>query len=222
MRRITLISLTLLIFSFGLTINALSQAKEISREEYFQQYRDGLTKRRAADRRNFTKIENYTNGKLFSTTEITDEFLNPNKRHYLEINKYSDKTYKSELIQIDKTYYCRRNDGEWKRSESWCSGGSASGLSNIESSKFTVENVKINDQNLKLYREYTIYKNTFSPDKDKEGLSYWDSKLWLNKEGFIVRQEINSGLLEPERIYRKQTETYEYNPKNLKIEAPIK
>jgi hypothetical protein len=33
---------------------------------------------------------------------------------------------------------------------------------------------------------------------------------------------MKSGLLEPERIYSQQTSTYEYNPKDLKIEAPIK
>ncbi len=212
----------LLIICFVVTINVFSQAKQIIKEEYYQPYREALKKKRDTSRRDITWQENYRDGKLFSTTEITDEFLKPDKRRYLEIEKFADHTSKSELIQIGTTYYCRRNDGEWKQSQSWCSGGSASGLSNIVSSEYSIEDTKIHNQTTKLFRNYTTYKNVYSPDKDKEGLSYWESKFWLGKDGLILREEIKSGLLEPERIYRQQTNSYEYNPKNLKIEAPIK
>ncbi len=212
----------LTIICFAASINVFSQAKQISKEDYYQPYREALSKKDDLSRRNLTKQENYRDGKLFSTTEITDEYLKPDRRHYLEVEKFADYTNKDELIKIGKIYYCRRNDGEWKQYQSWCSGGSASGLSNIVSSEYTVEDSNVSDQKVKLYRNYTTYKNTYSPDKDKEGLSYSESKYWLDKNGFILRQEIKSGLLEPQRIYRQQTDSYEYNPKNLKIEAPIK
>lgn len=212
----------LLIFCFSLTISAFSQTKEITREDYYQPFRLGLKKKSATSRRVITRQENYREGKLFSTTEITDEFLVPNKRHYMEVEKFADHTNKSELIQIGEVYYCRRNDGELKQSQSWCSGGSASGLSNIVSSKFTVEDTKINNKTSKFYKNYTIYKNIHSPNKDKEGLSYYQHNFWIDSNGFILREEMRSGLLEPERIYRQMTNIYEYNPQNLKIEAPIK
>jgi len=217
----TLKNYVFVIICFGITINVFGQTKQITKEEYYQPYRESLKKKQETSRRVATRQEYYKNGKLNSTTEITDEYLKPDKRHYLEVNKVGDKTYKSELIQIGEIFYCRRNDGEWKQYKSWCSGGSASGISNLVSSKYTVEDAEINNQKVKLFQEYTTYKNTYSPDKDREGLSYYQSKHWIDKKGFVLRQEIKSGLLEPEKIYNQQTDSYEYNPKNLKIEAPV-
>lgn len=210
----------LLTFCLITTLSIFSQAKQITSEEYYQPFREALKKQQDTTRRNITLQENYRDGKLFSTTEITDEFIKPDKRLYLEVNKLPNHIYKSELIQIGKTYYCRRNDGEWKQSKSWCSGGSTSGISNVVSSTYRVDDTQFNNQPAKLYQQYTTYKNTYSPNKDKEGLSYWQSKFWLNSKGFILSEEYKDGLLEPERIYSKQTSSYEYNPQNLKIEAP--
>ena len=158
---------------------------------------------------------------LFSE-EFIDEFVKPERRHYIHTQKFTDHTRKIELIQIGKTYYCRYDSDKWEQSKNWCADGTAYGMSNQISTKFTVENTKLGNQNVKLYEEYTTYKNTYSPDKDKEGLSYSQRKFWLNDESFILREEFINGLLEPERVYWKQTETHEYNPKGLKIEAPIK
>jgi hypothetical protein len=212
----------LFIFCLAILGNAFGQTKEITSEEYYQPFRDAFKKGRDISHRNITRKENYQDGKLRSTEEFIDEFVGSDKRRYVHIEKLTDRTRKIELIKIGTTFYCRRDDGEWKRSANWCADGSASGLSNIVSSKFTVEKGKLNSQNVKLYEQYTTYKNVYSPDKDKEGLSYWQNRFWLDDQGFMVQEEIISGLLEPERLYWKQTETYEYNPKDLKIEAPLK
>jgi hypothetical protein len=214
----------LTIFCFAAALNVFGQAKEITRERYYQPFREALKKGNEITRRNLTRRENYADGKLSSTEEFINEFVKPDKRRYVHIEKFADRTSKVELIQIGETYYCRRDDGAWKQSgRTWCGDGSGNGgISNIASSKFTVEETKLKDQTVKFYHQYTTYKNTYSPDKDKEGLSYWDSKYWLNNDGLIIREESADGLLQPERIYWKQTETYEYDPKDLKIEAPIK
>jgi hypothetical protein len=210
------------IISLGIVINAFSQVKQINSEDYYQPIREYYKKRNEVSHRIITKKEYYKDGKLSRMVEIIDEFLKPDRNHYLEREKTGDRVSESELIKVGEIYYCRRNKGEWKQSSSWCAGGGIGGLSNIVSSKFTVEIVEMNNQTAKLYQQYTTYKNIHSPDKDKEGLSYFHSKNWINDEGFILRKEAKSGLLEPERIYSQEVELYEYNPKNLKIETPIK
>ncbi len=212
----------LIIICIGITINAFSQTKQITEVEYYQSYRAANEKRLESSSRNVSRREFFKDGKSYITKDIKDEFMKPNKKHYLQIEKSAEGENKEELIQIGEKFYCRTGNDKWKQSSSWCLNTGISGISNIVSSKFTVEDTIINNQNAKLYQRYTTYKNIYSPDKDKEGLSYWESKFWVNKAGFILREESKEGLLEPVKLYRQEISSYEYNPKNLKIEAPIK
>jgi hypothetical protein len=69
--------------------------------------------------------------------------------------------------------------------------------------------------------EYNRYKNIYSKNKDTEGLSFHDSKYWLNKDGLIVREERTSGLIDPKRLGELTVHTNDYDPK-IKVVAPIK
>ena len=145
---------------------------------------------------------------------------NPNKRRYVEIYKSGNRTERDELIQIGEAYYCRTNDGIWKKSNQWCGELRISSLPMATSSKFTIEDTKINNQAVKLYQQYITYKNEYSSNKAKEGLSYFQDKFWVDSNGFILRREWELGLLEPKKTYETMVTIYEYNPKDLKIEAP--
>jgi hypothetical protein len=211
-----------MIFCFGVTINVFSQTKEITEENFYRPIREGRIKGLAFSRRETTRQDNYSEKKIFSNTEIVEEYLLPDKQHYLKEEKFADHTNKSELIQIGKSYYCRKNDGAWKPSISGCSSGEGNGgLSNIVSSKFTVEDTKIGNKTVRLYKEYITYKNIYSPNKDKEGLSYCHSSYWIDSEGLVIREEEKCGLSESENPYFQKAVTYEYNPQNLKIETPL-
>lgn len=213
----------LLIICFGMTANCFGQIKQISREDFYQQSREANKKRFANSRREITQIKDYKDGNTVSTVEFTSEHLVPDKYHYISIEKYSDRTTKFESISINKVQYCRKNDGNWEKSKSYCGYGSGSGgPSNIVETKYTVEETKLNSKKVKLYQEYTTYKNIYSPDKDKEGLSYWQERFWLDKDGFILRKETEKGLIEPRKSnYQEEITNYEYDPRDLKIEAPI-
>ena len=212
----------LIIFCFGVTLNVFSQAKEITKEEYYQTFQEAIIKKFQTPHRINTRQDEYKDGELFRSTEITEEFINSEKRHYLKVEKSADQTDKSELIKIGEIYYCRRNEGEWKQSQYWCLDRSGSSIVNIMTFKYTVEDVEINNKTAKLYKEYITNRNKRSRNKDKEGLSYHQSSRWFDEDGFILREEIKSGLIETEIIYNQQTDSYEYNPRHLKIEAPIK
>jgi hypothetical protein len=198
----------------GLTASLLSQTKEISSQEFYRPIRAAYEINGSF--RKTSKEEVYENGKLVSITEIVDESLNKETRKYSHLEKSKSNTQKTELIQIGKIYYCRRNDKQWERSEKWCANSGLSGISGIISSKFTVEDAKFNNQNAKLYRQYT----TFSFDKNI--VSYLEDKFWLNNDGLLVKREVEYGKVEPKMVSSKEVEIVEYNPRNLKIEAPIK
>lgn len=221
MKRNKLLWMVVTVFFFS-CIETHAQTKEITDKEFYQSYRTALQNGKEISRRSVTKRENLRDGILSSKEEYVSAYLLPDKKFYSHKEIFSDKTQTVELIQIGEVYYCRRNNEDWKQSKSWCAaGGSGFGLPNKTSSKFTVEVVKSGDEKLKLYREYTTYKNTYSPNKDKEGLSYWQKKFWINEAGLVIKEESENGLIEPVQIRWTQVETYEYNPNDLKIEAPI-
>ena len=83
------------------------------------------------------------------------------------------------------------------------------------SSKYTVEETKLNNLDVKLYRQYLTYND------DGAGLHYWDYKFWIGNEGFILRREIETGKVKTKEISSRMIEINEINPKDLKIEAPI-
>ncbi len=220
MKRNKLLCIIISVFLLS-CIEVHGQTIEITEKEFYQQYRTATQKGREISSRSVTKRENFRDGILSSKEEYIFAYLLPDKKFYSHKESFSDKTQTVELIQIGEIYYCRRNNEEWKQSKNWCAGGSAFGLPNKISSKFTIEVVNSGGEKLKLYQEYTTYKNTYSPNKDKEGLSYWQKKFWINEAGLVIKEESENGLIEPVQIRWRQVETYEYNPKDLKIEAPI-
>ncbi len=212
----------LVIFCFGATINAFSQTKEVPEEKFWQPIRDAYKPMSEISRRITSQKEYFEDGKLNSTTRITDEYLVPDKRHYLEVKKLTDRTNRKEYFQIGENYYCKENDGEWKQSNKWCEGTGISGLSGVIERKFTVEDVKLNNQSAELFTNFYTFKISDSDESDKGKIAYSQSKFWLDVNGLILRFESKKGLLNLEKIYSQETRAYEYNPKKLKIELPVK
>lgn len=207
----------LAIFCLVVSVSGFGQAKEISREESQQQIIDSsVIVFDGSWRKNFRE-DYFKNGRLSSTTEVINESFSPNKWREVKVNRSGKRIERFEIIYIDGTYYCRKNSGAWKTSSDWCGENKMySALSgDEETSKFSIEETKLNNQNAKLYRQYITYKDDVSQ-------TYWNYKFWVNNEGSFLRREIEYGLLKPKTIYSKMTETREYNPKDLKIEAPIK
>lgn len=209
----------LFIFCFCFTVNIFSQSKQITENEYYQAYRNARNKLSNISYRETTKEEYYKDKKQSDTAETVIEFLPPNMEHYFFTENYSGQIRKDELIKIGETYFCRNKSGNWEKSQNWCAAMRLSGLSNIVESKFSVEETKINNKPTKLYQSYITTKGI--SEKDKEVLYYHEDKFWVSNEGLLMRQEMESGTIEPKKVTSKTSVLYELNPKNLKIEAPI-
>lgn len=205
---------SIVIFSLANTL--FGQEKEITADERRQTFRPAYDKLFETSYRKKSIEESYKDGKLSEKTETLGEFVPPNKYHFITVETVGEKTRKSEIYIIDRVYYCKKDDSEWTKAERGCGGGGFSKLPDAVSSKSTLEVTKLNHVTVKLYQQYMTY--TFPEGK----LSYFLDKFWINDEGFMLQREMEYGSVDPKFVRSKQIDVYEYNPKNLKIEAPIK
>lgn len=212
------IYLTLVAICLALSLNTLAQDKEITRDEYFGPWREALQKGRTLSRRKVSKTEMFKDGKVSATDESTYEYVLPDRIRYIHIETEGDRVRRTEEISIGKTKYCRRENGPWENRS--CIGGGVGGISNTISFRYSVETVKLNNENVKLFRQYITYKDNYSKNKDTEGLSFYETNYWLNKDGLFIREEFRYGLVDSKKLKRITVDIYEYNPKDLKIEAP--
>lgn len=194
---------------------AFAQPKEISHEEYYRPYRAALKSFYEKSHRSIVRFEEYKNGVVGSSSDWTYEYVKPDRRRYVEVWSSGNRVSKAESIDIGTAKYCRKNDGEWMIAQGSCgTGGASSGPSNIKSEISTVENSRIDGRKVKIYRNRYVYQ------RDKLELAFWETTYWLDEKGNLIREEMKAGLLEPEQMSWTKNTIFQYNPADLKIEAP--
>lgn len=208
--------LLLSIFCLSFVTFTFGQPQEITEDESVQELVKAFGKFSENSWRKKQNTENFRNGKLINVTEVIEEKEQPDKRRIKTTEKKGKVIISSEIIAIGETYYCKKGKNAWRISIDWCNEPIGfRGMGDQVSSNYTVEETKYTNQNGKLYRQYISYN-------DEKGLYYWDYKFWISDEGFILKREIETGLVKTKEILSRMTEISEINPKDLKIEAPIK
>lgn len=201
---------------------AVAQVKEIGRAEFIEPRKTALSSFYASNYRQQVNNEYYEDGILVSSEEWTYETVKPDRKRHLEIIRKGEQITKFESITVGTVTYCRKDDGEWQLKAGSCgTGGGSGGPSDIISDKFTKERIKENGRKLTLYEEYTVYKNTYGPEKDRSRSRFWQTRYWIDDKGKLVREEQRRGLIGPEQISNRLLTLYEYDPPGLKIEAPV-
>lgn len=213
--------LTIAVVCFVFAATSFAQGKEITKDDYLVSWRAALQKARGLTRRVIQTVTNHEK-EMPDIDEWQYEYVMPDKIHYTNIRTFDGKVKRIEQIDIGKTKYCKKDDGVWKLSESYCIGGSGSGgPSNIASNKYYLENKKIDGKEIKVFRNYITYANIYSPTKETEGLTFEETIFWLNSNDFMIRQEIRKGLVNSGKVRTTNLSLYTYDP-SIKIEAPIK
>lgn len=219
MKNNKIISLFVLCLSL-LTINCLAQfTKPITKEEYESVQRIAEANFEKVSYKSITKIEEFDGGKLISTEMINEEFLPPDKTRWTSVETAGNETTKIERIYIGTIQYWRENGGAWEKiggsdEESGSGRMTVSGQESANKKKYTIEQVKLSGQSVRIYTVSTIYD--FQPNI-LHTYRWWINSINLILKSEDVESEINSG-----KIIRRDVVTYEYNPKNIKIEAPVK
>lgn len=211
----------LVLFCLALVATNFAQEKEISKEDYFSSTREARQKSREFNR-TVLQTSTYTDKGVEEIDEWRYDYVLPDKIHYTNTRTFNGKVRRTEQINIGKLMYCKNDEGVWRLVESFCIGGGASGSpTNVASDNYYLEKKKIEGKDIKVLRNYVEYTNTYSPNKDTEGLTFSESIFWIDSKGLLTREENKSGLINTGKVKKTILTTYTYN-QNLKIEAPIK
>lgn len=224
MKNNKIISLFVLSLSL-LALNCSAQVKPITKEEYESAQRIAEANLEKIPYKSSTKVEEFAGGKLISTEMISEEALPPDKLKWTSVTTSGSEITKIERIYFGSIQYARENGGVWEKigsDEKNGAGGEEketgammiSGQESPNRKKHTLEQAKLNNQTVRLYTVSTIY--------DYQPNVLHTYRRWINSADLIlqsedIESEINSG-----KIAQRAIETYEYNPKNIRIEAPVK
>ena len=200
-------------------LSAYGQQQEITREKYNSAESEAMNKQAKTNRRVIIKAETFLNGMVEKSKETVYERLLPDKTRYLSTEILGGVSKKIESITIGFDQYTRINGGEWKYFDLRGSGsgamGGGMGYMGKTTYKYTVTADTLDNQTMQLYEEYIEVQ-------EKLGLRYDRERLWITKEGFLLKRENTFGYLSPEKPVSQSVAIYEYNPSDLKIEAPVK
>jgi hypothetical protein len=228
MNRIKLIKFITLLICL-VSFNVYGQRKEISKEEFLIANKTAGDKMKMVSYRFISKNENYFGDELKSVQTNTNEFVPPDKRHnVLEVKMFDMKrNFLTETIRIGNDEYKRENGGEWtKRTKTEASQSPNNPIKTIENnSKFYLtENVKLGSQTANLYEAFVenkVLTPTRAGNEPAETTFYRKERRWINRDGLLIKFEMEDESQQMRKVVTRQTSTYEYDP-NIKIEAPIK
>lgn len=206
--------LIILIFAFVLISNA--QVKQISSRDYYASSSKAYELMSERPRRIIVKTENFENGGVVNSTVKTEERISPERMRFVTIERKGNEEKVSEIIRIGTKIYSRENNGQWTVIEVPITGRFGSGATfNANCMQYTEEETFIEGVSAKKLNNLEIYKG-------EKGLTFDSFSVWYDQQGFFLRSERVKGLLDPRIEESRSVATYEYEPKDLKIEAPIK
>jgi len=147
------------------------------------------------------------------------ESIPPDRSRITDIITINGKTKKSETIRIGPRSWIRTNDGAWTKAEDLYGAANAgAALVSFESykskGKSKLSGVAVNE-----YEKVIKWKTYDSSGSRREEII--TTRIWVDKKGLCLKEVYETENVNTNNIDRR-TVTSEYNPKALKIEAPIK
>ena len=210
-RKILLIVFCLL----TLTGNIFGQITAVTKAEYDEI--DVIRKKTRNVSRIITTLTNeFSQGKLESVEKLVQEYLSPEREKWTFYKTKDGVTKKTlEIIYYDKKEFRRENEGEWKEIDRSSAGGgfgiSGTEIKNLK--QYAIGNSMLENKSVRLFSYYRVY------DFGKY-LNFYDSVIWVNTEGFVIKELSKESNIFPENVIRKIEIVYEYNPTNLKLAIP--
>jgi hypothetical protein len=208
---------TLLLIFFALSLPSFvgAQAQKISGDEYFSNLERATKITEAMFPRRSVRIqEEFTDGKRsVRKTSTFDYAASDRNRKFVEIGGRST----AEYIQVGQQYFCKSESARWKKSNTKCEPTNMSMSPDPDFQEFTMEEASGN-QGEKVFR---WYKTWVYPKPN--GVEYFTEQIFtVRSDGAFVRINIRDGRTRSKQPDSVQTDTYEYNISDLKIEPPVK
>ena len=226
------LKLLLVLAMFALSASSLSaQAEKTLTEDEYVDVVDSAFDATAKRIRRVTKtVVSFTEGHEIGSETATEEFIPPDSWHKLRQLRAGSESTSFEIIEVGDAKYKRSNQDMWAK---WY---------RMPYNEVKVTYVGFEDVMTVTYQAFeTDYgeavKYTSRPSvlnghqavlysKVSNGLKNGNARIgieeiWVSSAGLVLRVMATRSEVEP--IWTKRTEiSYEYDPKDLKIEAPIK
>lgn len=215
----------LLLILVGLaSVNNFGQEKYPTKEEFDSAIKKSLEKAEKITYRITDISMTYDNKTLEETTTQITENLPPNKMRNVitTIDSNGKVTEKMVFIRIGNTEYTKTNDESWKKRENSKGGPSGVVIGKVG-----------NSSDIKELNQYIIVPDLLENKKTEiyfncqvllfaKTFIFFEQRDWISADGLIIKSTSSQRNITPDNIVSVGTRTYEYNPKDLKIEAPIK
>lgn len=194
------------VFAFG-------QTALITVEEYAEAVYGAQQRLESVAYRQKTLTKEYTNGKPSGTVTVTVENLPPGKFRELTVKESGGVVKKHEKIVIGDFEYSRADNGEWKKYEKETI---LTALASREVCRqHSAEEKAVGSQKFRVFGLYRVYVW-------EKKMTFEDFRTFIDAGGLIQKTEIVKSEINPGNITSETTRTYEYDPKDLRIEAPVK
>jgi lipopolysaccharide export LptBFGC system permease protein LptF len=210
-----------LVFSFVFILNAFSQNKPITKAEYDSAINSAMSKTGKSVYRQSTFAKFYSGKDVTQTrTTINEQLSDERKRTFFKIEANGRVSDSYEFITVGKTEYKKKLNEDWTKTEmspkfGGSGGGSGTPIESKNLDAYFITKSKADNQ------ERDSYVN-FSVVLTGNELYFIEDQRWINSEGLISKSVVKVSRITPENITSVTTSDYKYNPKDLKIEAPIR
>lgn len=196
---------------------------DISQEKYLAAEKKAADWLRTQNYRSTSSKAEYeklgSSGKLLERT--LKEVVQPNKWRTVE-ETYGANTNFFETIDDGRDRFVRANGGPWRKNEIGCNSDEDGKSGQVTNLYRHLPEVKLSNEATEFYEHISVRTvNQYSHPINTVTRYIRTIRAWYSVSGRILRRTEENSVESREGMTLEVT-TYEYNPKDLKIEAPIK
>lgn len=210
-------ALFLLVFAFSVH----GQGQDITQADFEKMESIGHAGLKGKAYRDTSMVEQFVGGavqKEKTKREIT-EFLPPNRSRHVSNSVVDGKEVSREVIGDGSSVWVRVNNGQWEQNpEPMATSMGYLGRA-ISRSHRIVGTSRSSGSSLTLYEQVIRLSTKAGGDTWKEEIA--TLRYWVDKDGLFLQKEYETFDVSSNTVNRRYT-FYEYDPKDLKIETPIK
>lgn len=201
-------------------INSTAQSKPTTAADYKGTFQYAVSETNAAFPFIFTVVvDEFENGKNVSSETMVDERQAAGvERITRTVVKDGKKLVSYQLKVGFGSVYCSSDGLTWQGPQKYeCSGPSRLyGRRDTETAEYSVEEKNVGGDNIKVYREYAIYKPT-DGGREKE---FKETIATIDSRGFFISIVNNEGSLDPKTVTLVRKQTWDMKTKMKPVVAP--
>lgn len=201
-------------------MGSFAQVETITKDEYVAARKAAFEATAKQIRRVTTTTIRWDDGKRNGSETLIEEFMPPDKVRTLFMARGGSKVTTNETIEVGDVKFKRVNAGIWS---TWIRTErplyELRGVPGANEPKEIIHHTSIKTN----LNGRAVFLLSRASNKAYGFLAGTEQKrIWIDQEGLVIKSEHIIRQDEVSDVVEKTVATYEYNPKGLKIEAPIK